>query len=293
MKILFIGAVKFSEECLKKLIDLGVNVVGVCTLKESAFNSDHRNLSKICKVNNISHIYSPKINSVENLNWIRSKTPDIIFCFGWSRLLKSDLLSIPRMGVLGFHPAALPKNRGRHPLIWALVLGLNKTASTFFFMDEYADSGDILSQKIVIINDDDNAQSLYNKIIRTATKQIEEFLPKLFSGTYAKMRQDHRKANEWRKRTKRDGIIDWRMSAISIHNLVRGLSKPYVGAHFEYEGKEIKVWETEVVVCGKKNIEPGKIIGNDKSGLVIKTGHNAVRLLHTEPDLKISRGVSL
>ena len=69
------------------------------------------------------------------------------------------------MGVIGYHPAALPKNRGRHPLIWALVLGLKKTASSFFIMDERADSGDVISQEEIIINDDDDASSLYAKMI--------------------------------------------------------------------------------------------------------------------------------
>ena len=58
--------------------------------------------------------------------------PDIIFCFGWSRLIKEELLKIPKKGVVGYHPAMLPKNRGRHPLIWALALGIKTTGSTFF-----------------------------------------------------------------------------------------------------------------------------------------------------------------
>ena len=81
------------------------------------------------------------------------------------------------MGVLGFHPSELPKNRGRHPLIWALALGLKKSASTFFFMDEGIDSGEILSQKIFDILSNDDAQSLYDKMSNNALQQIEEFLP--------------------------------------------------------------------------------------------------------------------
>ena len=79
------------------------------------------------------------------------------------------------MGVLGYHPAELPKNRGRHPIIWALVLGLKRTASTFFFMDEGADTGDILSQYKINISKNDNAETLYNRIIEVAMKQVDEF----------------------------------------------------------------------------------------------------------------------
>jgi methionyl-tRNA formyltransferase len=63
------------------------------------------------------------------------------FCLGWSNLLKAEILKAAPLGVIGFHPAALPANRGRHPLIWALGLGLDETATTFFFMDKGADRG--------------------------------------------------------------------------------------------------------------------------------------------------------
>jgi methionyl-tRNA formyltransferase len=85
------------------------------------------------------------------------------------------------LGVVGFHPAALPENRGRHPLIWALVLGLEETASTFFFMDEGADSGDLLSQRRISIEPADDAGSLYARITEVAMCQIREFVPLLES----------------------------------------------------------------------------------------------------------------
>ena len=71
---------------------------------------------------------------------------------GWSRIIGKELLAVPPKGIVGYHPAALPANRGRHPIIWALALGLKETASTFFFMDNGADSGPIISQKSLIIS---------------------------------------------------------------------------------------------------------------------------------------------
>jgi methionyl-tRNA formyltransferase len=87
------------------------------------------------------HVCTPTISiSPEALTWIRAKVPDVIFCFGWSKLLKQKLLKLAPLEVVGFQPAALHANRGRHPVLWALVLGLYKTASTFFFMEEGRDS---------------------------------------------------------------------------------------------------------------------------------------------------------
>ena len=83
------------------------------------------------------------------------------------------------MGIVGYYPAALPSNRGRHPLIWALVLCLTETASTLFFMDEGADSGDILDQRQVSILPSDDAKSLYQRITQVAISQIPGFVPRL------------------------------------------------------------------------------------------------------------------
>ena len=290
MKIVFIGAVTFSEKTLEKLIALKADIAGVCTLKKSSFNADHVDLTQLCMKHNILVRYTTDINSDENISWIKTLVPDVIFCFGWSRLLKTDLLNLAPLGVLGYHPAALPANRGRHPLIWALILGLNETASTFFFMDDGADSGDIVSQYPIKISENDNAGTLYKRITETALEQIDEFLPTLQSGDCNKIKQDHSKSNTWRKRDKNDGKIDWRMSAITIHNLVRGLTKPYIGAHIKYKDEIIKVWETKVIRGGEENIEPGKVILVDNNGIVVKTGENAIRLKKTEPVLDIGPG---
>ncbi len=286
MRIVFIGAVEFSSRTLNHMLSVGAEIVGVCTLQESKFNADHVDLRSVSESYGLPCLYVEDINSVETLNWIRDKAPDVICCFGWSKLLKRGLLELAPLGVIGFHPAALPANRGRHPLIWALVLGLEKTASTFFFMDAGADSGDILSQREIAIDEEDDAGSLYDKVTRVALTQIEEFLPLLASGAFQRKRQQESLANTWRKRGAADGKIDWRMSARCIARLVRGLAKPYVGAHFEVDGREIKVWKVAVVGDAPNNIEPGKIYREIASKPVVKCGEDAVCLLVTEPLFK-------
>ena len=282
MKIVFIGTVEFSHKALEKIIDLNYDVVGVCTKQKSGFNSDFKDLSPICENNNIDYKYVKDINASDNIQWIKNLNPDIIFCFGWSSLIKKKLLNIAPMGVVGFHPAELPYNRGRHPLIWALALGLKRSASTFFFMKEGADDGDILSQEIFEITLKDDAKSLYSKVIKIALTQIETFLPKLEMKTFTRMKQDDTKANYWRKRGQKDGLIDFRMSSSSIYNLVRALSKPYVGAHLEYKDTNISIWKSEVVDFNEKNIESGKVLKIEGQHIIIKTYDGAIKLLEHE-----------
>jgi len=290
MRILFIGSIAFSAQALRELIAMRANVVGVCTLEESEFNSDHEDLTPIAEQAEIPVRYTPKINSVESLAWIFDLQPDIIFCFGWSRLIHSPLLQIPPLGVIGFHPAALPANRGRSPLIWALVLGLKETASSFFFMDECADSGDLISQVSRPIDPIDDASSLHRRVTDIAMEQLREFVPRLAAGEIQRIAQDHRLTNVWRKRGIEDGVIDWRMAAENIHNLVRGLTRPYVGAHFDYAEQQIKVWKTAIKQDVCVNLEPGKVLAVDDRSILIKAGSGAIRLLDYAPKIRLQPG---
>ncbi len=282
MRILFIGTVEFSLKALQSLIDIKANVVGVCTKEKSNYNSDFSDLMPICKASNIPIVQVTNINSEESIKWIKSLNPDVIFCFGWSQLIKKELLNLPQMGVVGFHPANLPQNRGRHPLIWALVLGLEESASTFFFMEEGADDGDILSQEIFKIKYEDDAQTLYNRVVNVALGQIELFLTQLENKTYKRLKQNHALSNTWRKRGVKDGQIDFRMDSFAIYNLVRGLTKPYIGAHILYNNEEIKIWKVEEVNFNQDNIEPGKVLEVKDNKILVKSYKNAVRLLKHE-----------
>jgi len=278
VRILFIGAVQFSYHALTTVLEAKGNVVGCITQPDSGINSDYMDISPICKLKGIPLFKTRNVNCTDAMDWARNMKPDIVFCFGWSRLLKKDFLILPPLGVIGYHPAELPKNRGRHPLIWALTLGLDRTASTFFFMDEGADSGDILSQGTVEIRETDTASDLYERILVTAQRQIRDFLPKLESNTYTRVPQIHAHANYWRKRYSTDGKIDFRMADRSIYNLVRALTHPYVGAHLVYKGKEVKIWRAEVVGCNMDNIESGKILSQKDSGIIVKCGIGAIWL---------------
>lgn len=149
---------------------------------------------------------------------------------------------------------------------------------------------EILSQEEIVIEDNDNAGSLYNKVTSAALSQITKFLPQLINGSFQRIRQDNRLTNYWRKRDVQDGKIDWRMSAESIHNLVRGLSSPYVGAHFLFDGREIKVWQTSIICSAPDNAEPGKVISNVDEVLVVKCGADAIALLDIDSEIKINVG---
>ena len=256
---------------LLELLNNDFIISGVATTQKSKFNSDHSDLSDIAIDNSIPYKYVQNINDSKVIDWIKTLNFDIIYCFGWSSLIGKKILKLKKLGVIGYHPTKLPDNRGRHPIIWSLVLGLNRTASTFFIMDENADSGDIISQKTVKINKNDNAKTLYNKLLKIAKKQVVELSNNLINNKINYIKQSHIKSNYWRKRSKIDGQISFISSSTYIYNLVRALDKPYVGAHVLFNDNEIKVWKCKIGPKKYINFEPGKVLDIKRNQILIKT----------------------
>lgn len=284
MRILFIGCVKSSAYFLSKLILHKYVPVGVVTKSSSKFNSDFVDLTPMCKDADIPFIQVSDVNSMDSIRFIEQCGPDIIYCFGWSQLIKQPVLGIPPKGIVGFHPAMLPCNRGRHPIIWALALGLLETASTFFMMDEQADTGAIISQEPIPILYEDDAAALYDRILQVAGKQLLAFTKEFECGAVQMCAQSGG-GNTWRKRSVLDGQIDWRMSGRAIYNLVRALTKPYPGAHFLKNGNMIKVWRVEEYeINGIENIEYGKVLSvNSPTDFIVKAYDEAIHVMECDP----------
>lgn len=295
LRIFFVGTVMFSRRILERLLQMPVQVVGVAGGTPDGVNSDWADLSGVCQAHGISFRSFGRHDDEGLYSWVAALQPDVLFCMGWSRLLRKELLRVPPRGTIGFHPAPLPRNRGRHPLIWALALGLDRTAATFFRLDEGADSGDILSQTIIDISPEDDAGILYEKVTQCAIQQLDDLVARLIEDRLCPVPQDPALATYWRKRTRLDGLIDWRMPPEGIRNLVRALAKPYPGASFLYRGEEIKAWKVEIAALsehGYADAEPGKVLGTDEnSGAILVKCHGGVmRLVSCEPSMRPQSG---
>ncbi len=286
MRVAFIGCVESSKVALEALLRCSADrarVVAVLTRQSSTYNADFVDLTPLAQRHGVAVMHVEDAPTDEQQSaWLGSARPDLVVCVGWSRLLGAGVLKVAPRGVVGFHPAALPANRGRHPLIWALALGLDETASTFFLMQPEADSGPILNQRRIPIAPDDDAASLYAKVQAAIPRQIDEIVRGLADGSLTPTPQDDLLANNWRKRSAADGEVDWRMPAQGICNLVRALARPYPGAHFVHGGEPVKLWKCTPVEAGARNDEPGKVLVVEGRQLTVKCGVGAVRLVEHE-----------
>lgn len=284
LRVVFIGCVDLSHRLLTQLLEVPTaTVVGVVSRERSSLNSDFRPLAPLANEHGIP-LYLSDVSGRDGMSsWIAGHRPDVCYCFGWSQLLGADVLDAAPFGVVGYHPTELPRNRGRHPIIWTLVLGLDRTASTFFFMDQGADSGDILDQVPVEVHDEDDAAQLYERLAAVATQQLVRFSDLEYLTHFERRPQDHSLANTWRKRTKDDGRIDWRMASRSIYNLVRALAPPYPGAHAVVGGQDVRILRARVESDGGPlNLEPGRVVAVAGREVIVQCGVGRIRLIDHE-----------
>lgn len=285
-RYIFIGSVEYSAHCLRTLIEMNINIVDImCPYKEvSKFNSDYFDLGVVASKYEKNIYYFKNIK--DESQHIKKLKPDVIFVLGLSQIIPEQVLEIPTIGCIGSHPALLPQNRGRHPIIWAIANGLGKSGITLFWIDKGIDSGDIWDQREFDISDEDDAATVYKKVKRLSMEMLKENIHDLENGKINRMKQDSEKANYWRKRTPKDGEIDWRMSSKRIFDLVRALTIPYIGAHCICKNKEVKIWKVEKIldkdVDEYSNIEPGKVISLENNHFTIKTGDGLVKIINHE-----------
>ena len=278
MRVVLIGEVEFSQAMFQEILESSLDVVGICARDGSTAGSDNINLKSFADAAGVASRVVKSINDPGTIRWLKSLDPEAIFCLGWSEILRDEVLSVCPGKVIGYHPSNLPRNRGRHPLIWTLALGLRETASTFFIMNEGADSGDIISQELLLVDEDDYASDLYQKMIGVARAQVQGICDQLVANRLTGRPQDSTQASYWRKRTRKDGLIDWRMSSSSIRNLVRALADPYPGATFQVRDHSIICRRARVVPWDLPDVEPGKVLAVSESALVVKTADGAIEL---------------
>jgi methionyl-tRNA formyltransferase len=259
-------------------------------VKKSTFNSDFVDLAPRALTAGVPMVYAEDYPGDDLADVIGRYSAELVVAVGWSRLLPVSVLKAPRIGVVGYHPAELPLNRGRHPVIWAIALGLKSTASTFFLMDEGADSGPLLSQKPVEVAERETAGSLYEKLLDLIPGQLSDIVFGFSAGSIQPRAQNHIQATYWRKRSRADGLIDWRMSTTQIDRLVRALTLPYPCAEIEVAEERFQVLRAHPCNVDRLHVEPGKVLEVRDNQVLVKTGDNGLIIEETIPQLVVKEG---
>lgn len=281
-KIIFITFNRLGYACLEQIIASGlVETACVYTLKPELTGkiSDYRDISPLCRRHGIA------LKKVKNINGeiagIKKIKPDIIFIIGWSQMVKPELFNIPPLGTIGFHPALLPKNRGRAAIPWHFINQEKYAGASLFYIDEGCDSGDIIGQAKFILTDKDNALTYYRKMQTATLRLLRQTLPALVRQTIKAKPQKAEQATYLLIRTEKDSYLDFNsMDTRQIFNQIRAVAYVYPTAFAFYEKKKIGFLESKIVA--KKNqiysATPGQIVKVFSGSLWVKTLDGIIEL---------------
>src|SRR5215831_2660438 len=200
--IIFVGAHMESFAPFRRLIERGDNIVGLVTLTPDRMEkmSGATDLTALANDAQIPLLRIENINRPESISWIRSFEPDLILVVGWTQLLTDQLLRLPKIACIGFHASLLPKYRGRAPVNWAIINGETVTGNSMITLEPEADTGDIVAQRTIPILDDDDCNTIYQKVGHTEVEMLEEVLPLIQRGTLPRRKQDDSQATVMPKR---------------------------------------------------------------------------------------------
>ncbi len=265
MRIAVIGGVTSTRVLVEKLHQHGfsdVHVFGYSPEKTDNV-SGWSDLSGLANHNNYS--FTPFVRISDFTAEILQLAPDIIFAVGLSQLIPEAILSVPRLGSVGFHPTALPKGRGRAPIAW-LVLEKMDGAATFFILQQGIDDGPILVQEPFHVDANDTAGTVEAKVLLAEANALDRWLPHLASGSMAGIEQNHNEATWYGRRTPEDGWIDWHKSGEKLLRLIRASTRPHPGAYTFRLDIEIRIWAADMDTNYSEHGVVGRILRTDPAG---------------------------
>ncbi|MFI7127207.1 methionyl-tRNA formyltransferase [Nonomuraea sp. NPDC050153] len=174
------------------------------------------------------------------------KDMDLFVIAGWSQLVREPLLSACPLGSIGLHPTRLPDGRGRAALPWTIIKRLETSAVSLFFLDEGADTGDLIAQREFTISRRDDVGAVYRKVTEINVDLLATYIPLLLEGRVV-ARPQGPGGSWWEKRRPEDGVIDWSLPASDLYDWVRALAAPYPGAFTSVAGRRLYVHSADLI----------------------------------------------
>lgn len=195
----------------------------------------------------IRFAYSLSLTSDNDIQWFKKKKFDLMIVTGWQRLIPAEIINSINVAVLGKHGSSelLPRGRGRSPINWSIIIGRNRFIVHLFNINSGADSGRIIDRGVVRINEFDDVETVYYKTAIVSSRLVLKNYMQIYKHGISGEYQDNSKATYYSKRTDADSTIDWTCSTKDIHNLVRGVARPYPGALSKLNDKKIRIWNVQ------------------------------------------------
>lgn len=285
MKVAFLGSQEFSLSVLQSLFNSKHKVVCVVTPLDKEVGRGHKIEFSPVKVfankNNLPILQYKSVSKYGEED-IKSFAPDVIVSASFGQMLKENILTLCKYGVINVHSSLLPKYRGSCPINWAIINGEKTTGVTIMTTAIGWDTGDIISQKPLDILPNETAGELTLRLAKLGGEMLVDVLDNIENGVFPRTKQDETKATYLPKLDKDMARIDFNKSAEEISNFVRGIN-PWPIAYFIYNGEQIKVYSAKAeenkwgIDLSNKSV--GEVVlSSGKHGLVVCAKNSLVLL---------------
>lgn len=286
LKIVFVTCAENGFYCLRRLHARGFPIAAVVTippaLAEKYAIAGYVDVRAWCASNGIRTIVLETYDV--GPHDLLGGAVDLIVVNGWNRLLKADVLTLPRLGAIGLHAGHPPIGQGRAPLVWNILYGHPDIEVYAFGLTDGADDGPILDLRTVEITKFDDARTLYEKVMWAGTAAIESAIEARVVDRVG-IPQNNAEAKHYAKRTPADGEIDFSAGVEAIYDFIRAQSAPYPGAFTYLNGIKWRIDRAipfDRFAFRKMTRLPGAIVEMLPSGPVVMTGTSALWITEAE-----------
>ncbi len=279
MKLLFFGTSDFAVPALKKIMISKHELAAVVTQPDR--KRGRRLLMgappvKIALKGSVIPLHQPEdLSRPDMIRVLKGYGADLFIVVAFGRILKSDILEMPKTFSVNLHASLLPKYRGASPINRAVINGDEETGLTTIRMDEGMDTGDIILKEKIKIFKNDTSQALSERLSNIGAALLIKTIDMIESGKTDFKKQDNKKVSYAYKLKKEDGHIDWSLKARDIHNMVRGLI-PWPGAYTHWQGKILKIWESSLNEDMLEEQAAGSVLRIDDKGITVGTGRGEI-----------------
>lgn len=282
LRIIFFGTPEFAAYSLALIHAQEHHIVAVVTSPDKpagrGMKMQQSAVKKTAERLNLPLLQPPNLKDQEFQKTLRDLNADLGIVIAF-RMLPEAVWSMPRLGTFNLHASLLPKYRGAAPINHAIMNGEKETGVTTFFLKHEIDTGDIVLQKTVSIEENDNAGSLHDKLMKTGAELVIETLRLVAKGNWESIPQYISPELPMAPKLSRESNeINSLQPAQQIHNKIRGLS-PYPGAWAHTEWGQIKIFDSSI--SPRRSGKPGFYIENDK--IYCGTADNDLEILELQP----------
>ena len=289
MKILFMGTPDFAIPTLKALCDSGEEIVGVVTQPDKPRGRGHIMTPPPVKAYALEMgipVYQPL--TLKNGGFdeeLKTLDPDLIVVVAYGKILPLSVLDYPRHGCINVHGSLLPLLRGAAPMQRAIIDGHPVTGVTTMYMAEGLDTGDMLLKRELPILEDDNFESIHDKLAELGAQTMIDTLAAIKNDALVRHPQDGSLATYAAKIEKADCLLDFSLPARELHNRIRGLSPIPLSFTHTPDGKMLKIVAAKVCKAEGSLAPAGQVL-SVSDGIEVACGEGSLLLLRVTPEGK-------